>query len=288
MKKLFCLLGVFICCIFCSFPVQADIIWEPDDDFYYDHTSECTYINRMYTANGPDGIVIVYKSPESPKVITRLENGENIYISYTYEDSDGIIWGIHEDYNHKKTGWMPMDYMNVVYDSISFAEEFETDIVTQDGVLDDAYLGKDIYLWKYPGAEECYPMGPNEIGTNEYLPSYSKVFVDEEGRSWGNVGYYFGMKNVWVCIEQPTADFDMLYPDGAPQRGTVQSDIEEITTPDPEQAASDTNQTKRIVPKQNSMIIVITVILVLAVVLVTAGLLIILRRKPYYTGGQKD
>lgn len=277
MKKWFCLLSILVCCIFCSFPVKADIIWEPDDNFYYDHASECTYVNRVYTANGPDGIVIIYKSPESPRVITRLENGSNTYISYTYEAPDGILWGIYEDSDHNQTGWMPMDYMVVVYDSISFAEEFEHDIVKQDGSLDDSYQGKEIYLWKYPGAESCYQMGPNE-----YLPSYSSVFVDEEGRSWGNVGYYLGMKNVWVCIDQPTADFDMLYPDGAPQRGNTPSDLGKPITAEstsaPEQTVSETDQAERIVPKQNSTIVVITIILVLVLVLTTAGLLVILKR----------
>lgn len=259
MKKLFYVLGTFICCMLFTLRVQADIMWEPDDAFYNRHASECTYINRVYTANGPDDVVIVYRSPESPQIVTRLQNGTQTYISHTYVDSDGILWGIYEDSSHKKTGWMPMDYMSVVYDSISFAEEFAADIVTQDGVLDDAYLDKEIYLWKYPSAEEGYKME-----TNEYLPSYSSMFTDENGHIWGNVGYYYGMKNTWVCIDQPTADFDMLYPDGAPHRGKTQ------TSPN-------ADNPKRIVPRQNPTIVIITVILVLAVVLATAGLLIILR-----------
>ncbi|MDE7477774.1 MAG: hypothetical protein K2M91_07475 [Lachnospiraceae bacterium] len=142
MKKWFCILGVLICCTFCTLAVQADIIWEPNDIFYNSHVSECTYVNRVYTANGPDDIVIVYKSPESAQIITKLKNGSSIYISYTYEDSDGILWGIYEDTDHKETGWMPMDYMEVVYDSISFAEEFDSDIVVQDGAKAE-YLNGD-------------------------------------------------------------------------------------------------------------------------------------------------
>lgn len=260
-KKWLCLLGIIICCMHSALLVHADIIWEPDDNFYNQNASECTYVNRVYTANGPDGIVIVYKSPESPQVVTQIDNGTQIYISYTYQAPDGIVWGIYEDFvggiTRWITGWIPMDYMALVYDSISFAEEFDADIVAQDGGLDDAYLGQEIYLWKYPGSTEQHLM-PSE----DYLPSYSSVFVDEEGRSWGNVGYYFGMKNTWVCIDQPTADFDTLYPEGAPQRGT-------------EQAGS----TERIVPGQNNAATILTVVLVLAVVLITAGLLVILRRR---------
>lgn len=162
MKKRTRQCAVLICCILFTIvgsmvsvlPVSADIIWEPEDMFYNDHASECTYVNRAFTANGPDGIVIVYKNPESPQKVTQLENGTVIYISYTYQDSDGILWGIYENTNAKKTGWMPMEYMEIVYDSISFAEEFQEEIVgavEQD--LDSQYLGQEIYLWEYPGAE---------------------------------------------------------------------------------------------------------------------------------------
>ena len=159
-------------------------------------------------------------------------------------------------------------------DSISFAEEFDSDIVVQDGVLDDIYLKESIYLWKYPGSEECYAMGPEE-----YLPSYDKLYVDEKEHSWGHVGYYFGMKNVWVCIDQPTADFQMLYPDGAPQRGLANADRGEQISTESESALSTIEETKRIVPKQNTSMVILTVVLVLMVVLVTTGLLMKLKQK---------
>ena len=112
MKKRTRQCAALICCILFTIvgsmvsvlPVSADIIWEPEDMFYNDHASECTYVNRAFTANGPDGIVIVYKNPESPQKVTQLENGTVIYISYTYQDSDGILWGIYENTNAKKTG----------------------------------------------------------------------------------------------------------------------------------------------------------------------------------------
>ena len=90
MKKCLSILSTLICCMLFVLPVHADIIWEPDDYFYNQHASDCTYVNRMFTANGPDGVVIVYKNPESPQIITQLDNGFQTHISYTYTDSDDI------------------------------------------------------------------------------------------------------------------------------------------------------------------------------------------------------
>ncbi|MDE7184669.1 MAG: hypothetical protein K2O40_09405 [Lachnospiraceae bacterium] len=267
MKKCFIVLNILLCCMLYALPVRADIIWEPDDNFYNRHAAECTYVNRMFTANGPDGVVIVYQSPESPQIITQLDNGSQTQISFTYQSPDGILWGIFE--NADQTGWLPMDYMNVVYDSISFVEDYADEIVAEDGVLDTLYQDKDIYLWKYPGSEAS-----DMIQTNRFLPSYESVYHDEQNRRWGNVGYYLGMRNVWICLDDPTADFDTLYPSGAPVRDTAQ-----INTNEPDAAQSIQAPSKRIVPKQNTAVVMLTVTLVLAVMLATAGLLLILKRK---------
>lgn len=32
---------------------------------------------------------------------------------------------------------------------------------------------------------------------------YGSEFTDEEGMHWGNVGYYMGNKDFWVCIDEP-------------------------------------------------------------------------------------
>ena len=264
MKKCFIVLSILLCCMLYAFPVQADLIWGPDDNFYNHHARECTHINRMFTANGPDGVVIVYQSPESPQIITRLDNGTQTRISFTYQSADGVLWGIYE--NADQTGWLPMDYMNVIYDSISFAEEYAAEIVSESGILDTLYQNKEIYLWKYPGSE-TYDM----IQTGDFLPSYESVYLDEKNRCWGKVGYYYGMRNVWICIDAPDADFDTLYPSGAPARGTAQFD--QVETDAAESIQSPSKTTKRIVPKQNTAVVMLTVLCVLAVMLATAGLL---------------
>ena len=86
MKKSAWIWAVVVCWILCVMPVKADVIWEPMDDFYEEHREECRYVNRNFTANGPDGEVIVYKSPENPTVVDTWENGFSAYISFVYTD----------------------------------------------------------------------------------------------------------------------------------------------------------------------------------------------------------
>ncbi len=260
MKKWKCFLGIIVCWMFCGFLVNADIIYEPPDYFYETHSSKCEYLNRAFTANGPDDVVYIYKSPESPQIMETLKNGTIVRIYYTYQDSSAISWGICDD------GWVPMEYMEVVYDSISFAEEYAADIANQDGVLDEQYMGQTVYLWTYPGASSCA-----EILAEGHMPQYNKKYIDKEGRSWGNIGYYYGIRNRWVCLDFPTQDFDALFPDGAPQAGST---IKEESM----QSAETEQESKRIVPKPNHGMVILTTVIVLGVILVTMILLVLMKQ----------
>lgn len=263
MRKLNYLLAALACCVLCSFPVRADVIMEPMDSFYEEHSEECSYVGRAFTANGPDGKVFLYKSPELPEVVDTWENGYEVYIQFAYEDRDGVLWGVYDDYSGT-VGWMPMDYMELIYDSISFQEDHAEEITDQRGTLGGTYLGEAVFLWKYPGSEEYEPV-QEEAG----LPDYNRVYEDGEGHRWGLVNYYFGCRNVWVCIDAPTADYGQLYPDGAPQT--------EIRPADSDSDAR--NGTDRIVPKADKGVMGLAIILVLSVAVATAVLLLVLRKR---------
>lgn len=216
------LVGSF-CCMLWALPVQADLIWEPQDSFYEEHSSECEYVSRIYTANGPDGEVILYESPVSARVVDRWENGFTAYISFTYKDGSGTVWGVYGE-SGARTGWMPMEYMDVVYDSISFEEEFAADIAQQSGELDGQYLGRNVWFWSYPGDAEGY-----ESEIRDHVPEYYMTYADSQGRTWGKVGYYFGHRNFWICLDQPDAAFDALYPDGSSGIGDTPSGEKEFS-----------------------------------------------------------
>lgn len=257
---------VMIACMSISLCARADMIWEPQDSFYEKHASECNYVNRLFEANGPDGKVILYQSPEMPIEKGSWENGYRAYISFVYTDSEGVEWGIYDN-DAKLSGWVPMAYMEVVYDSISFKEEHSAEIVEQQGELDSKYHGEEIYLWKYPGSEEG-----QAFQVTDYPPSYQSVYVDAEGRSWGCIGYYFGIRDKWICLDQPAADFDQLYPEGIEKPGESRNVSSEREQPEK-------GETERIVPKMNDRTVIIAVIMVTVVVLATAVLLVIIKRR---------
>ena len=205
-KKIFSAAAATLCCMFGAMSVKADMIWEPMDSFYSEHSAECTYVNRVFTANGPDGKVILYVSPEVPEPVAVWENGYTAHISFTYEDRDGILWGISDD-SDGRVGWVPMDYMEVVYDSIAFREEHAAELVEQAGELEGVDYGEAFYFWEYPGSSVFHDMT-----MGDYPPSYYCVYTDERGHSWGCVGYYFGIRDIWVCLDEPGADYAQLFP----------------------------------------------------------------------------
>ncbi|MEY8516601.1 hypothetical protein AALC25_06620 [Lachnospiraceae bacterium 29-84] len=255
MKKKVCFLCAVLCAMMYAAPVKADVIWTPEDSFYQRHESECNYEERQYTANGPNGEVEVYESPESPKVVDTLENGAKTSVSVTYTDKEGVVWG-----SYLQGGWMPMEYMDVIYDSISFRQDHAAEITEEPGALDEDYLRETIYVWKYPASEECYGMEPGEF---EFVPEYDSVYVDPDGLRWGNMPYFYGYRDVWICISEPTADVRELYPDGVPKQ---------------EPEAQGQKQGDKIVPKANHGREAFAIAAVAVVVLATAGLLVVLRR----------
>lgn len=111
-----------------------------------------------------------------------MGNGFKAYISFSYKDPNGIVRGIYED---------------------------QADITAQEGTLDEQHPGKDIYFRKYPGTSAGYRIQPSND-----MPGYHSTYVDSQGHTWGNVSYYFGHKNVRICLDQPGAEFDTLYPGG--------------------------------------------------------------------------
>ena len=102
----------------------------------------------------------------------------------------------------------------------------------------------------------------------DYAPDYYKVFTDEAGHKWGNVSYYYGIRNAWICLDAPAADAEELYPDGLPIRGVSEDEI-------PQENSSD----ELIEPKtQEDHTILIITLIVAAVAAVTAVFLILIKK----------
>lgn len=265
MKKMIRILCVVLILLMLPIQVSADIIYEPwDDSFYEEHRDQCEYHSRSYTANGPNGDVTIYESPESAWEKKTVPNGEGLWISYIYEDTDGTLWGCTEIWDENIIGWVPMDYLNLIYDGISFDEEHSHEYRNEDGQLDSQYRGQTIYFWDYPGCEASSWYTLSEEA--EYLPEYRVLYTDADGRTWGKLSYFMGHRDSWICLDDPTADFDTLYPEGI-------AETEPETQPLPE------TEVEEIKPSGNSSIKWIVIASVAGVVALTAVLLFFLKKK---------
>lgn len=269
MKK-YWMLGMVLVWLLSAFSVKADLIWEPmGDAFYYEHASECEYTNRTYTTNGPEGKVIVYVSPEDATEVTALENERKVHIYYIYTDEKGGVWG-NCDFSDA-CGWIPMDYMEVVYDWISFEEDYGAVIENREGRLSEEYVGETIYIWDYPGCPEGSEYSMQYLD----MPAYDSVYMDEEGRRWGKIGYYYGWRDCWICLDAPTASFEELFPEGSFIQG--KSEVMETEEGIAGTDASETEErdVKRIVPASNNQMVMLVVGIVAAVVVITGVLLMV-------------
>ena len=159
---------------------------------------------------------MVYRSPESSAVVKRVKNGEELWIDYVYADENGISWGLCDYYSPEEhwTGWIPMDYLLLKYDETAFQEEFADRIVEETGTLTES--GAQVRFWSYPGSDYATPFAVE----GDYAPEYFETFTDDAGRKWGHIGYHMGIRDVWVCLDDPTADYQTLYAELPPQQVT--------------------------------------------------------------------
>ena len=259
---------VFVCMVLIAaltLPMvgRADVIYEPFDSFYESHREECTYVSRSYTASGPNGTVTLYRSPSDPTVEKEYPNASVLYVSYTYQTSDGVLWGCCENWEDDVTGWVPMAYLELIYDEQSFSEEHRDAIVPVRVTLEAAELdGKTVYFWAYPGSRDYIEV---EL-TADYLPEFQESYTDENGVQWLRCGYYMGIKGKWVNLSNPTADYETLFPNAPAETVPAQTEPAPIET------------MEEIKPAGTGLKLIVTVA-VAAVVIVTAVLLIALKKK---------
>lgn len=193
----------------------------PDDPFFWQYRGECQLCDRTYEAAGPDNVAEIYRSPVSTAVVTRVKNGLEIRISYTWEDANGFLWG----YTEEDGGWIPMDYLLLLYDHRCFLEEFPDRITETAGTLDLS----EVRLWAYPGSDR------SELLEAEEIVEYTHAFTDDAGREWVFVPYLMGVRDTWVCLDDPAGDYRTLYENSQPQRVThpvkMETELPEISAP---------------------------------------------------------
>jgi hypothetical protein len=202
MKKIYLRgLGILACLVMVllmSKSAQADVIWTPNDDFFEKHYEECEQLGRSYTANGEEGYVEIKKDPRSKETVENVENATEFFVSFTYTDKKGIVWGVVE--YDDSTGWIRMEELLIIYDNISFMEEHKDEIKTYQGEADDIELGEEpVQFYQYPGSGTSI----SAIEIKEDKPEFSYTYEDPEGRLWGYVAYHFANRG-WICLNDPT------------------------------------------------------------------------------------
>lgn len=214
MKRIFSLLFVLVLVLTMAPAVRADIIYIPNDFFLDGHWDECTEVRRVFTARAE---VNVYKSPKSDQIAGTLAEGQTIHVYYTWTDEDGNEWGYIERYDPEYSGWLPMAYMALQYDHISFREDYGHLFTKLESwtMLDGELVGQEVWFWDYPGSDRGNPWLMNS--QPGFLPEYQTVYTDSDGLEWCYVDYYMGRRDFWICLSDPTADFAALYPEGSPE-----------------------------------------------------------------------
>lgn len=192
-------------------PARADVIWEPFGDSFFDaHRDAVQYVGRNFLANGKAGYVTLWDAPGGSGVAAQYENGKALHVAYVYQDWALIdIWeeagtgGWEETY-----GWTPLADLSLIYDCLSFIEEYEEDIRSYR----DEFSGYDggaatVNFYEYPGAAEIkYQVNWEDAGeafVREPAMYIDLVFTDEEGRTWGYVPRYMGYRECWFCLDEP-------------------------------------------------------------------------------------
>lgn len=197
-------------------PAFADVMWEPDDNTFFEkHRRDCTYEDRSYYANGKDGFITLLDAPGGSMVRAQYENGAVLWAGYTYKD-----WALISRWESDASfsGWVPVADLTLVYDYIRFAEEYADRITDYNGEFADYDGGAAVFrFYEYPGAAEIkhsfeasgdpgWDIVGNLTGAHGDSSYISRIFVDEDGQTWGFVGYMYGCRNGWFCLDEPDGE----------------------------------------------------------------------------------
>ena len=204
MKRFFALaLTLLLVCALAA-PAFADIAYEPNDRFFKSHYSACDYENRNYYANGADGCAIAYSAPDG-QADAALPNGVLYHVYYTYEDEWGYVEydpadpGSRENWKNYVSGWVKMADMTAEYDHAAFLADHAGEVRRSERTFELA-PEETAYAYKYPGSGRVTEALEVKWFTGEPIQVESE-FTDPAGRVWGYIGYWRGMRQMWLCLD---------------------------------------------------------------------------------------
>lgn len=255
----------------------ADAIWEPFGDFYMEHYNECRIVAETYLTNGQEGYVTVYEDPASFRVAAIIKNGKSLYVGCSWKDKKGHVWGgvdlwgfePEEDESLEKdmrSGWVLMNDMAELYHEGDFQREHSSEFEEYGGELDDYKIQNTMYMWTYPGSGSISGEISNYFSEGD-VPDYEFLYTDADGYRWTRINYYYGIRNCWICIDEPeNKDLTVSY-----EPGIISQKLYPAKTPGPEAGTHLIHTSKGIMT--------IAIVSVAAVVVLTAVLIAVIFRK---------
>jgi len=239
MKKIFVFL-LAVCVLSVSLlpaVASADVLIEVDDSFWEKNRDKCEYFYRRYTVNGPEGYAALWESPGSSRQEEVLANGTELWSTWHYTDGSGEIWcAIPADEasenGYKVRGWIRTSDCLAVPDNISFKEAHGTEFEKYDSSYDHVFDELDeVVLWTYP----CSGITAAEQIDADWFKEkrdFDVCWRDPQGRMWAFVGYCYGIRQTWICLDDPANNALGIDEEVLPQEAAVYPPADKLPSPD--------------------------------------------------------
>lgn len=217
MKKAYRLFAaaLAVMCLYCSSGAAfADVVWEPENNFYKFHKGSTKEDGGEYTVNGEKGYAGFADKPGGSAAEFYLTNGTEIEVICTYEKGGrtyGMCWQDGE-FHQSVYGWVNMKDMVKLYRSREFKKEHASEINFREANQLKKSIVGDVCLYSYPLSGEILSRVKSD-GKEEF--GFIAIYEDKDGRSWGEKEYRGDESDGWVCLSDPLNDSlpDTLRPD---------------------------------------------------------------------------
>lgn len=181
--------------------VRADMIAPIYNPFFQNHNDECEIYERTHYINAPEGALAVYRKPEGREIFGTLRNGEEVYVSYTYDNG---TWGMvrFDGPGGNTGGWIKMENTVLKYDGQQFLEEHNHQLYYDDGTAIQMLEGVLApYTRDYPGAPFTFSSVKTDRLQEDNTP-FEWLYEDPDGRIWGYMGRSRYGRD-WICLSEP-------------------------------------------------------------------------------------
>ena len=261
MKRLTAFLAAVTAAALCSVCAYADVIWEPESDFFFEHSEECERVEYTYEARTDTHL---FQSPEDPTVLEDIAAGETRYTEYIWH-GDSADWAVD---CRTGDGWMNLSDFRRLYGPSDFEADHGEEITAGTGAVSrETY--PEIRLWTFPGSGQTDgEISAADFGWAEDDPVYDAVFTDENGGTWVRIPYYYGLRG-WIFRDDPAAELSSASPHYADEDTQAAEDVSASpnrlqVTPQPRYA---TREEAGLGPVVSAVMIVIIAAAVLVLVL---------------------